>query len=135
MKRRWTLLLSVPLLALACRTNDVDSTTTATAATSSQPATQTQTVSVTASSQPTATATTTTAASTIDINDTAKAARITVPELKAKLDAGTAVILDVRAASAYEESHVKGSLNVPIAEFESHIAELPKDKFLATYCT
>jgi len=48
---------------------------------------------------------------------------------------GAAVIVDVRAKSDYDFEHAEGAVSVPLAEFEARMAELPKDKYIAAYCT
>ncbi|GAB4548551.1 MAG: hypothetical protein Kow0063_43470 [Anaerolineae bacterium] len=46
---------------------------------------------------------------------------------------GTAVIIDVRDALSYRESHATGALSVPEEELPEHITELPADKTLILY--
>lgn len=65
----------------------------------------------------------------------AAAPRISAAEARKALDAGKAILVDVRAASAYEVEHAKGAINVPAFEMYARLAELPKDKQLITYCT
>ena len=40
--------------------------------------------------------------------------RVSVQDAKAELDAGTAIMVDARPASAYDEEHVTGSINIPL---------------------
>ena len=63
--------------------------------------------------------------------------RVTVEEAKAALDSGAAVIVDVRSQSAYDASHIAGSLFIPLGEFETNIAnlDLDKEQWIITYCT
>jgi len=64
--------------------------------------------------------------------------RITVQELKAKIDKGEdIVILDVRAGREYSESkiRIKGATRIPIVQLEVRSNELPRDKEVITYCT
>jgi predicted sulfurtransferase len=64
--------------------------------------------------------------------------RITVQELKAKIDKGEdVVIIDVRAGREYEDSKIKikGAVRIPIVKLEDRISELPRDKEIITYCT
>lgn len=67
--------------------------------------------------------------------DLAKAARVNATDLKKMVDAGQALIVDVRPASAFAEGHIKGAVNIPLSDFATRMGELPKDKYLATYCT
>lgn len=61
--------------------------------------------------------------------------RITVPELKQALDANQAIVIDVRGDAAYKAAHIKGARMIPGAEIDKHVAELPKDKLIVTYCS
>jgi hypothetical protein len=64
--------------------------------------------------------------------------RITVQELKAKIDKGEdVVIIDVRAGREYEDSKIKikGAIRIPIVKLEDRISELPRDREIITYCT
>lgn len=71
-------------------------------------------------------------------NPTANAAagvpRISLSAAKASLDAGTAVLVDVRTASAYQQSHAVGAISMPSNEVAQRYAELPADKQLILYC-
>jgi len=64
--------------------------------------------------------------------------RITVQELKAKMDKGEdVVILDVRAGREYKDSkiRIRGDIRIPIVQLEARSNELPRDKEIITYCT
>jgi rhodanese-related sulfurtransferase len=64
--------------------------------------------------------------------------RITVQELKAKIDKGEdVIIIDVRAGREYEESKIKikGAVRIPIVKLDERSSELPRDKEIITYCT
>jgi hypothetical protein len=61
--------------------------------------------------------------------------RITVQELKAKLDAGQAVVFDAREQSAYAYKHIAGAISMPQEEVDARVAELPTDKLAVFYCT
>lgn len=58
-------------------------------------------------------------------------------EAKVALDSGAAVIVDVRSQSAYDTSHIAGSLFIPLGAFETDIAnlDLDKEQWIITYCT
>ena len=74
----------------------------------------------------------------IDLPQTEAAVpRVTVEEAKTALDSGAAVIVDVRSQSAYDTSHIAGSLFIPLGAFETDIAnlELDKEQWIITYCT
>lgn len=64
--------------------------------------------------------------------------RITVDELKAKLDRGEKVlVLDTRSPVQYSMSKVKikGAVRIPYHEIDQRAAELPVDREIITYCT
>ena len=65
----------------------------------------------------------------------AEVPRVTVAEAKAAVDAGTAVIVDVRDGGSYEASRIKGALHIPVNLIESRLTELPRDKRILTYCS
>lgn len=59
--------------------------------------------------------------------------RVTVEQAKAAVDAGTALIIDVRGDEAYKAKHIKGSISVPDAA--NGYQKLPKDKQIIAYCS
>lgn len=63
------------------------------------------------------------------------APRITLAEAKKDFDAGNAVFIDTRSKEAFETEHIKGAINVPVADLEAKLSEIPKDKKLIVYCS
>jgi 3-mercaptopyruvate sulfurtransferase SseA len=61
--------------------------------------------------------------------------RITTNELRDALAKGTAILIDVRGDAVYKQSHIKGSISIPVDQIESHLSELPRDKMIVTYCS
>jgi ArsR family transcriptional regulator len=61
--------------------------------------------------------------------------RVSLDEAKAALDAGTAVVVDVRSAEAYQGGHIAGAINIPLGELETRLGELDKTQWIITYCT
>ncbi|MBV9958030.1 MAG: hypothetical protein JO360_06385 [Acidobacteria bacterium] len=61
--------------------------------------------------------------------------RITVTELKEKVDKGTAFIVDTRGPEAYAVEHIAGSVNMPENTIASRVNELPRDKMIVAYCS
>lgn len=61
--------------------------------------------------------------------------RISVNEAKAAVDAGTAVIVDVRSADSWKNERIKGSISTPPETFDKDAEALPKDKQLIFYCS
>ena len=55
-------------------------------------------------------------------------------ELLDRLRAGTATVLDVRPADEFQQGHLPGALNIPLAQLERRLAELPPDREIVAYC-
>ena len=61
--------------------------------------------------------------------------RISVEELKERLDSGEAIVIaDSRSANAFEIRHIAGAISVPETDVESHLDELPLDQEIVFYC-
>lgn len=66
----------------------------------------------------------------------ANAQFIPADAIRAALDAGASfVIADARPPSDYAGGHVAGAVSVPFYRVESYLAEIPKDRFIITYCS
>ncbi len=68
----------------------------------------------------------------------AEVTRISVDELKARLDRGDdIVILDVRSPKSYARSmvRIKGAVRIAPRELDRRARELPMGKEIVTYCT
>jgi len=63
------------------------------------------------------------------------AARITIPDLQEKIKKNEVFVVDVRAQAQFDAGHIPGSKLIPEAEILNHVAELPKDKLIVTYCS
>lgn len=60
--------------------------------------------------------------------------RITPEEVKKKLDNGAdVVIVDVRDKEAFDESHIKQAVSIPLSEMEARYEELPTDRETIIY--
>jgi hydroxyacylglutathione hydrolase len=44
------------------------------------------------------------------------------------------MVLDVRGAGEWKAGHVPGSLNVPVAELQARLQDLPRDRPLVVHC-
>jgi len=67
-----------------------------------------------------------------------EATRVTVDEVKERMNRGEQfAFVDTRNPQAWGESDVKlpGALRVPANELEQHLAEIPRDRAVITYCT
>lgn len=47
---------------------------------------------------------------------------------------GEVTVIDVRPENEYRAGHVKGAINVPLAELEKRLAHLPQDREVVAYC-
>jgi hypothetical protein len=61
--------------------------------------------------------------------------RASLEEAKQAYDLQTAVFLDVRDAGSFAAGHVKGAINIPLADLETRLNEIPQDKWILPYCT
>jgi ArsR family transcriptional regulator len=55
-------------------------------------------------------------------------------ELLDRLRCGAALVLDVRPEDEFRQGHLPGALNIPLAQLERRLAELPADKEIVAYC-
>jgi rhodanese-related sulfurtransferase/DNA-binding HxlR family transcriptional regulator len=55
-------------------------------------------------------------------------------ELLRRLEAGDAVILDVRPEPEYAGGHIPGALHISLGELNHRLAELPRDREIVAYC-
>ena len=63
--------------------------------------------------------------------------RLTVDQLAAQVDRGGSaapLVIDVRQLSEYESAHVPGSLHLAAGSLPDRLAELPRDRPIATVC-
>lgn len=81
------------------------------------------------------TATNTVANSTTPASAEDDAPRISLADAKKAYDDGTAIIVDARGADSYKLEHIKNSINVPLAEFETTYKTIPTDKKIIVYCS
>ena len=66
------------------------------------------------------------------------AKRITVDEVRKRLDRGEkAFFVDTRNPKAWGEAETKlpGAIRVPADQAEEHLAAIPRDRAIVTYCT
>lgn len=61
--------------------------------------------------------------------------RVSLVDAKAAYDAQSAVFVDVRDTGSFASGHIKGALNIPLADLDTRANELPKDRWIITYCT
>ncbi len=86
-------------------------------------------------SKPAGQAASTSPAAAISISPEDRVPRISVDEARQLLAANQAVMVDVRAQDIYEREHIKGAINVPLAQLEAgNYKALPHHKRIITYC-
>ncbi len=61
--------------------------------------------------------------------------RVSVADAHAAYTTGSAVFVDVRAATDYATSHVAGALSIPFDQLSNLISELNSNDWIITYCT
>jgi 3-mercaptopyruvate sulfurtransferase SseA len=61
--------------------------------------------------------------------------RISLEEAKARSDAGTAVLLDVRPIEDYQALHAANAISIPLTELPHRSIELDKAAEYLIYCT
>jgi len=63
--------------------------------------------------------------------------RVTVDDAKAALESGKAIIVDVRSRQAYDMSHIKSAVYIPLADIETNPTGLNLDKtqWIIPYCS
>lgn len=61
--------------------------------------------------------------------------RVSLKEALSAHEGGAAIFIDVRDSSAYETTHISGSLSFPLAQLESRLKELNPNAWIITYCT
>ena len=60
--------------------------------------------------------------------------RITVADLKARMDAGEdVVIIDVRVKGAYDNGHIRNAISMPISDISTRHQELKNEPFVVFY--
>ena len=65
----------------------------------------------------------------------AKTDYIKVDDVKKELDRhATMVIVDARPPSDYARMHIAGAISVPFYEVEAYAKQLPKDRYILSYC-
>ncbi|MEA2462472.1 MAG: hypothetical protein QOJ98_219, partial [Acidobacteriota bacterium] len=61
--------------------------------------------------------------------------RVQPSELRAMMQKGEAIAVDVRASVPYELGHITGAVWMPLGLLRQRAGELPEEKLIVTYCT
>ncbi len=60
--------------------------------------------------------------------------RLSIPELKEKLEKTNPYVLDLRPKSEFEEGHLPGAHNIPFNEIDLNLNKFPYDRKIVVYC-
>ena len=60
--------------------------------------------------------------------------KIKTPEMLALVEAGKAILVDIRFREEFEVWHMNFAKNIPLNELPKRLNELPKDKLIITAC-
>jgi len=76
-----------------------------------------------------------TVATPVDI-DSLVVPRISIEELKSRIDAGEKIlVVDSRSLTAFEKSHISGAVSLPLSEMAAPYPALEGYDEIVTYCT
>jgi rhodanese-related sulfurtransferase/DNA-binding transcriptional ArsR family regulator len=67
-------------------------------------------------------------------NDRDSLEAVSRKELLQRSKDGLVTVLDVRPPEEYEAGHIPGAFNVPLAEIEQHLTDLPREQEIIAYC-
>ena len=59
---------------------------------------------------------------------------VSVDEALRLWQAKEAILIDVRTPAEYRDGHIPGVVNIPLAEIEKRLGEIPKDKKVVLIC-
>ncbi|WP_335868980.1 ArsR/SmtB family transcription factor [Bacillus sp. 2205SS5-2] len=60
--------------------------------------------------------------------------RLSLSDLKIRMEYGEVLLLDVRPKDEYEQAHIPGAISIPIEELQKKLASLPSNKDVIAYC-
>ena len=61
--------------------------------------------------------------------------RVDLSDAKRAFDDGSAVFVDVRGQTFYQNGHIPGALSIPLNQMEDRLEELNQDDWIILYCT
>lgn len=59
---------------------------------------------------------------------------VTVQDLAERMRSGLVTVIDVRPPEEYAAGHLSGAINVPLAELETRLDQMPPDREVVAYC-
>ncbi len=60
--------------------------------------------------------------------------KVTIDELRDRLQTGKAVLIDARPEVEYQAGHLPQAISIPLDELERRLGELPRNRTLVVYC-
>ena len=74
-------------------------------------------------------------AASAQLADETAVPRFSVAELKKAIDAGQALVIDVRDSRSFADGHLPGAINVPLDQIPQNLAQLKGSrKVMVAYC-
>lgn len=61
--------------------------------------------------------------------------RISPEDAKTKIEAGEAIVIDVRSPLSYGDEIIRGAKLIPLDALEGNVGQLPRAKAVITYCS
>jgi len=61
--------------------------------------------------------------------------RVSLESAKAAFDNKQAYFVDVRDSGSFAAGHIPGAANIPISDLDTRLKEIPRDRWIITYCT
>lgn len=59
--------------------------------------------------------------------------RVSIAETRRALEEGSAIVIDVRSPQSFQQSHISGAINVPLASNDDYQVDAPLDALLHLY--
>ena len=60
--------------------------------------------------------------------------RVSLDDLRARMEKGTTILLDVRPSAEYAAGHLPSAISIPLEELERQLNELPRHRTIVAYC-
>jgi len=60
--------------------------------------------------------------------------KVTIDELRDRLQTGKAVLIDARPEVEYQAGHLPQAISIPLDELDRRLGELPRNRMLIVYC-
>ncbi len=67
--------------------------------------------------------------------DEASVRRVKPADLRAAMQRGNVIVIDVRDLDSYAAGHIPGAMHIPLSFMETQVPYIPRNKAVVTYCT